>query len=1101
MDNKSLIIENCNGLGMEIKCLFVVLMVLFACISKISAQSYQLTTYQTEQGLAANVTKAIVRDKLGFIWIASDEGVSRFDGKKFINFKKELPSNYTKSLFITKKSQILVANDLGILQIESKPDTSIFKTLLYGTSTMMDANKIMYPKEIFEDCAGNLWMSEPNSVLQYKKGKTKRYPFPQKMNTTVYLRSFHFAELACHRLFVASFKGFLMYFDAQKDAFVELAIPKGYYLNDISAVLAMDKETLWIGEANGVVEIKINEKNEIASAKRIVSVKSVSYLTKDNKGKVLLGTWNNGLYQIERNNEKFLLQKIKESKATVINHILVDIENNIWISSDDGIELLKPNTFTTLAINEQNSYIEDLFLASENSLLVCDGSFIHEITKKEKSYLKKTIYNYPQSNIHAVAKINQRLYVGTGDAKLIAFENGFPREINLNKFGGSVFSLFADRNQNIWVCQYGREQGVLKVAPDFSTVFYTTGRGIDSLVYVVREDEKGNIYCGSKGKTSYLYQYEKTKDRFVNISIPIVLKTQTEFIINDLVFDKSAHIWLASSQGLWRIRNKKIELIDLGKKYSSENITALWIDASENMWIGTKSGVIKYKNGQIVLYEKVNGLSTVTISPRGIVENKDGNLFVATANGLNYLEEKDAEIKITPSPIFLTFKAQNKKIDLSQKEFSFGYFTTLDISFLAFTYPNHRVLYQYRILGLQLHEEWSEASDLNQITIERIPNGNYTLEIRAKQQGNYNWSLPLTLKFEVRQAFYWTPIAIIFYLVLLVAIFWVGIQFYTARLKSQREILTYRIHKATEEIAMRAENLREANTLLLQQKEEINQQKENIEKQKETIESAYKIIERNSQKILDSIRYAKTIQQIILPPEHILQDFFKDYFLIYKPKDMVSGDFYWALKIENKIFVAVVDCTGHGVPGAFMSMIGHTLLYRIIKLKGVYQPARILELLHLEIRIVLKQKQSNNLDGMDMCICVLERIENKHFEPVTKVVFTGARRPLYYFANDSLEILDGDRKAIGGQQIAQKSFQSQALILHEGDAIYLTTDGLVDQNNIKRKKFGENQFSRLLEKNARLKMREQKQIIEKALENHQEGTEQRDDITILGIRI
>jgi histidine kinase len=264
------------------------------------------------------------------------------------------------------------------------------------------------------------------------------------------------------------------------------------------------------------------------------------------------------------------------------------------------------------------------------------------------------------------------------------------------------------------------------------------------------------------------------------------------------------------------------------------------------------------------------------------------------------------------------------------------------------------------------------------------------------------------------------------------------------------------------------------------------------------IEDAYRIIEFKNQKITDSIRYARTIQRNILPSEATLASTFREFFVIYRPKDVVSGDFYWLLKVENKHFLAVVDCTGHGVPGAFMSMIGHTLLYRIIKLKGITNPARILEMLHAEVRVVLRQKNTTNIDGMDVCLCSIEKTNN---ESEFNLVFSGAKLPLYYYANGSLEMLEEDRKSIGGIQSKARQFTNKEIRLHSGAILYLSTDGFRDQNNAKRKKFGENQLTKLMEKNAKLPLDEQKKIYEEALGQHQSHTEQRDDITLLGLKL
>jgi serine phosphatase RsbU (regulator of sigma subunit) len=382
-----------------------------------------------------------------------------------------------------------------------------------------------------------------------------------------------------------------------------------------------------------------------------------------------------------------------------------------------------------------------------------------------------------------------------------------------------------------------------------------------------------------------------------------------------------------------------------------------------------------------------------------------------------------------------------------------------------------------------------------------MPAGNYVLEIRAKQQGNHEWSKPLTFNFQVNKLWYLTNLAIFCYIVLGVLLIWLGVNVYTYRLKQQKVVLSHRIALATKEIEERAQHLHEANTLLLSQKEEIQRQKENIEEQKDLLEETYRIIQLKNNKITDSIRYARTIQTAVLPEERALNNAFREHFVIYRPKDVVSGDFYWLLPFQNRQFLAVVDCTGHGVPGAFMSMIGHTLLYRIIKLKGIFSPAQILSTLHNEVRVVLRQRYTSNVDGMDVCLCVLEKMDEHNDLSPHKITFAGAKLPLYYVTNDSLEILEEDRKAIGGIQSQVRMFTNKEVILQAGDTLYLRSDGIVDQNNVKRKKFSETQFSKIIEKNAHLPMKEQRTMLEEALEKHQEGTEQRDDITVLGIRL
>lgn len=287
--------------------------------------------------------------------------------------------------------------------------------------------------------------------------------------------------------------------------------------------------------------------------------------------------------------------------------------------------------------------------------------------------------------------------------------------------------------------------------------------------------------------------------------------------------------------------------------------------------------------------------------------------------------------------------------------------------------------------------------------------------------------------------------------------------------------------------------IKEKNQLLQQQQEEMLAQKEMIEKQMKEV----KFFNNN---IKSSLNYAKTIQEAMLPTEERMKELLKEFFVIYRPKDIVSGDFFWLSKVDNLIFLAVIDCTGHGVPGAFMSMIGNTLLNEIINQNKLTDPAKVLERLHFEVRHGLKQDESgnSNSDGMDIALCSLELTgEDKY-----KVVFAGAKLPMYYTSKGQLEKLTGERKSVAGwQKGATRYFTSNEILLEKNSTLYLLTDGYTDASNHNRKTLGENLFVNTLEAIVHLPLSEQKQELEKLLEQHQNGTEQRDDITVVGLRL
>lgn len=266
------------------------------------------------------------------------------------------------------------------------------------------------------------------------------------------------------------------------------------------------------------------------------------------------------------------------------------------------------------------------------------------------------------------------------------------------------------------------------------------------------------------------------------------------------------------------------------------------------------------------------------------------------------------------------------------------------------------------------------------------------------------------------------------------------------------------------------------------------------------------MLEREKEQTLNSIKYAKTIQEAVLPHIEGINKYVQT-FVVFKPKDIVSGDFFWFHTIAatnnspEKIFIAAVDSTGHGVPGAFMSMIGTSLLNQIVKEKDIYSPCEILEQLHTQIKMALKQGKSDNNDGMDACFCLLEKYENG----TTKLTFSGAKRSLYYIKPNQPELLQlkADRKSIGGaiQKVREVDFTNQIIELPKDTLIYLTTDGYADQNNAGRMKFGLRRLENLLLSMTNDTIHIQKNKVENALAIHQGNQAQRDDITIIGIKL
>lgn len=255
-----------------------------------------------------------------------------------------------------------------------------------------------------------------------------------------------------------------------------------------------------------------------------------------------------------------------------------------------------------------------------------------------------------------------------------------------------------------------------------------------------------------------------------------------------------------------------------------------------------------------------------------------------------------------------------------------------------------------------------------------------------------------------------------------------------------------------------------------------------------------------NRKILSSIEYAQRIQQAILPRPDFLTETLGEHLLVYRPRDLVSGDFYWCHRHNGSIFAAVVDCTGHGVPGAFMSLIGHSLLQQIVSTQQEREPAQILARLHHRVRDALRQDAgADSADGMDVC---LVRID------ADRVAFAGARRPLWWAqpaggGSATFGEIKGNRISLGGGRHEQRTatFDQHELQRTPGLRLYLTSDGFADQPNHLRQPFDTSRLRALLQQISVEPPARQQGILEQALDTHRGGASQRDDITLLGIRL
>jgi serine phosphatase RsbU (regulator of sigma subunit) len=268
-------------------------------------------------------------------------------------------------------------------------------------------------------------------------------------------------------------------------------------------------------------------------------------------------------------------------------------------------------------------------------------------------------------------------------------------------------------------------------------------------------------------------------------------------------------------------------------------------------------------------------------------------------------------------------------------------------------------------------------------------------------------------------------------------------------------------------------------------------------KNNKILKAQNEIIEEKNKNITDSINYAKRLQTAILPPKDFVKSILPDYFILYQPKDIVSGDFYWVSHHENKIMVAAVDCTGHGVPGALLSIVGHNAINQTVNELGIIQPAKVLDSMNTIIKKILHQDKGSDIrDGMDMALCTFDKTTNT-------LEYAGANNPVFLLSEGKLNVIKGSKLTVGSmEEDKTEPPVNHSVQLKKGDCFYIFSDGYVDQFGGKdNKKFKTNRFQELLISINTQSMPEQEKSISNAFKNWKGNYEQVDDVLIIGVRV
>lgn len=793
-----------------------------------AGQQLQLVTYDIDEGLSRGLIKSVITDDIGFVWSATDEGVIRFDGQNSVFFRDFLPGGFAKSFHKRANGQFLVAHDRGVLEIISKPDTAYFREFLPGSTADTDT-ALYYPKILYEDDREALWIGEQQSVVRYADGQFNKYRFPAEDRALSFERNFAFAEDGRGTLWTASFNGNLYFFDRERDRFVP--VEWSIAPSDVSFMTAVDSSRLLLGAREGVFEVIVHLEERTVEAKRIAAISRASCGLQVNGHEFYVGTFDDGLYRGNLEEEQLQLTRVEPLSFPDIMTLYFD-GNGLWVCSSEAIGLLHPVFFGKFHLNGEIDQVSSLELARDSSIVATNGGQVFILEPKGERWEKSEVITFPgdKAALQAV-KTGEDIWIGGFTGEVYRYDPGSRRLTSLPGISLHhsylVSDMMVDRRGNVWVCG-NRRDGLIRIADDRQIFKY--GDGGLSENSAIAESPEGRIFCAGRGIDRYLFRYDTGNDRFDNVSVPLPFETGSNFVIYDLFFEREQSLLLASSHGLLRYQygdSVRVERLDVQAVPVEEPVHAIERTPDGALWVAATRGLVKFEEDNSLLFDPTSGLPSRTLKQHAMITDFSGDLWVGTARGLAFYTGGRHKEQRTNRPIFTEIKVGGRKVNYNRNLIrAFPHRSSVEVSYIALAFPGDRIKYQYRIP--EQDTTWSAPLSGTQLFFDRLEAGEYTLEIRARQNSGLLWSTPRSYRFEIAPPWYLHWWAVLLFAIGGFGLFVSAVRLYNLNLIRQKQ----RLEKI---VAERTEEIRQQNGKIIAQKNEIIQHKEELIRQGEIV--------------------------------------------------------------------------------------------------------------------------------------------------------------------------------------------------------------------------------------------------------------------------
>ncbi len=727
---------------------------------------YHVVTYQSQDGLPTNLTKSVIKDDEGFVWFATDAGIVRYDGKNMVHYEDRLVSVYPKGFFKTSDGDLLIYHDDGISRVEYHTARMLELSVVERGGGSTGPYNLNFPKSMYEDRNGILWVGEIYSVAALHEGEIYRYFLPDRYRTSSFIRSFEFAEDKHGTLLVSSQQSGIFY--PGKDREFRL-IEGSEALGTVNSLIYEPvTEKIWAGTATGIhaVQAIYDSFGNISGFdfEQITSIPNISKLTTDGSGIVYAGGWRNedaGLMRLTIYNEDSIeIRRIQAHTLNSINDIRLTGNGQLWTATDEGIAFLNRTFFSKVPVMQDRNFVQSVTRKpGSDTFFFTDASKVYEVTHSPSGYDVRTRFTNPEiDDILSVTATSKGIWFSTSRGRKYFLEHGRPNEdvIRLKSNGDNetaIFFSFTDSENTVWYTAYN--QAIIgRYDAGLNHTYFSEDEGIDQYISVIRQAPDGTIYAASSGKNK-LYRYDRQADRFR--AMPDFTEENRNYfeqlIIHDISVKENGNVLIATNRGLavYETESATYSRYLLNEEIDYEYIKSLLYQPEGYIWVGTDKGLFVYsvKDDLISLYDETSGgLPSRTLAYRGLIESKNKNIWVATSAGVGRSEES-FRMKTTPRPVITSviLNDEFKNPDDTATPLEVAYNSLLSIHFASLSYPASRIRYEYR---LNKEDSWQNIGNQHFLNLNQLATGMYEVQIRALQSGSYSWSEPVTYRFDIK---------------------------------------------------------------------------------------------------------------------------------------------------------------------------------------------------------------------------------------------------------------------------------------------------------------------------------------------------------------